>query len=146
MDFGPPTTVSLSTLEEGDIIRAPIIIDIDDLVDPKSKTGTTKDIKRGKPITRYCIVLKKNPTSVTVTYLATFDKSLTLPTTLKQQYWYPIKPATQEGSYVPLPALNERAQWACLRKKQELVLSTVPKFTTKVVAQSVTTIWDAMKA
>ncbi|KAF9233670.1 hypothetical protein BU15DRAFT_66378 [Melanogaster broomeanus] len=149
MDFGPSTTVALSTLAEGDIIRAPIIIDIDDLVDPTSKTGTTKDIKKGKPVTRFCIVLKQNSTSVTVTYLATFDKSTTLPTTLKQQYWYPIQPATQEGAYVPLPALNQRAQWACLRKKQELHLSAlpqVPKFTTTVVADSVTKIRNAMKA
>ncbi|KAF9219437.1 hypothetical protein BS17DRAFT_811159 [Gyrodon lividus] len=149
MKFGPSTTVALSTLAQGDIIRAPIIIDIDDLVDPTSKTGTTKDIKKGKPITSFCIVSNQNSTHVTVTYLATFDKSTTLPTTLKKPYWYPIDPAKKEGSYVPLPALNERAQWASLRKKQELQLSAlpqVPKFTTKVIAESVAKIRGAMKA
>ncbi|KAF9233672.1 hypothetical protein BU15DRAFT_79878 [Melanogaster broomeanus] len=148
-NFGAYTEVSLSTLAEGDIIRAPIIIDLDDLVDPKSTTGTTRSIKHGRPVKRYCIVLKQNSTSVTVTYLATFDKSTELPTTLKEKYWYPINPATQEGSYVPLPALNQRAQWACLRKKQELDLSALPrvlKFSMTVAADSVTKIQGAMKA
>ncbi|KAF9230371.1 hypothetical protein BU15DRAFT_69252 [Melanogaster broomeanus] len=144
MDFGPSTTVALSTLAEGDIIRAPHHHRHRRPGGPDVQNRNYK--RKGKPITRFCIVLKQNSTSVTVTYLATFDKSTTLPTTLKQQYWYPIQPATQEGSYVPLPALNQRAQWACLRKKQELHLSAVPKFTTTVVADSVTKIRNAMKA
>lgn len=71
------------------------------------------------------MVLAVSATSVTVTYLATFSKATTLPTTLDKNYWYPVDPATKEGTLDPLPALNTRAQWASLRKKQEITEATV---------------------
>lgn len=53
-----------------------------------------------------------------VTYLATFNKSTTLPAAFTDKsYWYPISPATKESTYDPLPALGD-AQWAALRQKQ----------------------------
>ena len=74
---------------------------------------------------RFCVVLAVTDMSVTVTYFTTFAKATTLPTTLDKNYWYPVDPATKEGTLDPLPALNTRAQWASLRKKQHVTEATV---------------------
>ena len=149
-DFGTFSSDALSTLAVGNIISASIIIDKADMVDPASKSGTARKwvsnlqggileafcfyqvdwptlcrIKAGNSVERFCIVLAATATSVTVTYLVTFDKATALPTTLDNNYWYPIKPATKEGTLEPLPALNTRAQWASLRKKQYITGATV---------------------
>ena len=79
-------------------------------------------IKKGDPVTRLAVVLATGSSSVQVTYLATFAQSTKLPASFADKsLWYPISPATKEGTYDPLPALpNNKAQWACLRKKQTI--------------------------
>ena len=57
-----------------------------------------------------------------VTYLATFAGTTQIPASFSDKsMWYPISPAKKESTYDPLPALpNNKAQWACLHKKQTI--------------------------
>ncbi|GBE85424.1 hypothetical protein BKA93DRAFT_828887 [Sparassis latifolia] len=141
------TSVPLKDLVVGDIIYANIIIDKADMADPNSKSGTAKNIKAGKPVRRLCVVLVAGSSSVVVTYLATFNQSKTLPASFTDKsYWYPVSPATKEGTLDPLPSLNGTAQWVSLRKKQTVTEDPVEKVTEKFSAASVKLILAAMKA
>ena len=142
------TSTPLKDLAVGDIIYVDVIIDKADMADPNSKSTTAKKyvnsslqlmpsysqadrfsprIAKGQPVTRLAVVLVTGSSSVQVTYLATFAKSTKLPTSFTDKsFWYPIKPATKESTYEPLPALpNNVAQWASLRKKQTITKSPV---------------------
>jgi len=79
-------------------------------------------INKGQPVTRLAVVLVAGSSSVQVTYLATFAGSTQLPASFADKsIWYPISPAKKESTHDPLPALpNNKAQWACLRKKQTI--------------------------
>ncbi|KAJ7228553.1 hypothetical protein GGX14DRAFT_613506 [Mycena pura] len=123
----PFTPVTLSDLEVGDIIYADVKIDSEDMADTNSKSTTAKKIKKGDPITRLAVVLVAGTASVEVTYLATFARSTTLPSSFADKsYWYPFTPAGQESIYEPLPAMtNNEAQWASLRVTQTITQDTV---------------------
>ena len=83
-------------------------------------------IKKGQAVRRICLVLEPGETSVQVTYVATFSENTTLPSTLDKTMWYPLAPATQEGSFAPLPALdNGKAQWASLRTRHTITVNPV---------------------
>jgi len=142
------TSTALKDLVVGNIIYVDVIIDVADTADPNSKSTTAKKIKAGKPVTRLAVVLVAGTSSVTVTYLATFAKSSSLPTTFTDKtMWYPIKPATKESTYEPLPALpNNTAQWASLRKKQTITTNPANKVADSISAASAALILAAMKA
>jgi hypothetical protein len=79
-------------------------------------------------VERICIVLAVHEGSVDVTYTATFATSTQLPTLFTDKsYWYPINPATKEGSLDPLPsAINpEIEQWVSLRRTQKVTADPV---------------------
>lgn len=138
------TSTPLKDLAIGDIIYADVLIDKADMADPNSKSTTAKKfvnqsviaiihtllklinslprIKKGQPVARLAVVLVAGSSSVQVTYLATFAQSTQLPASFPDKsMWYPILPATKESVYDPLPALqNNKAQWACLRRKQTI--------------------------
>ena len=79
-------------------------------------------IKKGQAVRCICLVLEPGKTSVQVTYVATFSENTTLPFTLNKTMWYPFAPATQEGSFAPLLALdNGKVQWASLRTRHTIV-------------------------
>jgi hypothetical protein len=83
-------------------------------------------IKKGQAVRRICLVLETGETGVQVTYIATFGESTTLPATLDKTMWYPFAPATQEGSFVPLLALdNGKAQWGSLRTRHTITINPV---------------------
>jgi hypothetical protein len=90
----------------------------------ETDTETHNSIRKGNPIDRICIVLEVSDSFVTVTYTATFRGSTTLPFKDKS-LWYPVAPAEKEGNLEPLPAVNEKAQWVSLRRKQRVTSSTV---------------------
>ncbi|TFK42012.1 hypothetical protein BDQ12DRAFT_710341 [Crucibulum laeve] len=142
------TSTALKNLVVGDIIYVDVHIDKADTADPNSKSTTAKKIKKGDPVTRLAVVLVAGASSVQVTYLATFAQSTQLPTTFTDKtMWYPIKPATKESTYDPLPALpNGKAQWACLRKKQTITTDPVNKTAENIGATSAGLILAAMKA
>jgi hypothetical protein len=74
-------------------------------------------------------VLVPGQISVQVTYVATFDQSNALPSTLDKKMWYPFKPATKEGDLEPLPELsNGKAQWASIRTKHTITTNPVSSF------------------
>ncbi|KDR77566.1 hypothetical protein GALMADRAFT_209879 [Galerina marginata CBS 339.88] len=106
-------------LKVGDLITTDVLIDINDLANPASTSGTSKKIKRGIPTPRLCVVLSvmTGNASVGVTYMATFDRETTLPTTLDPNFFYPIAPALQgKQAFVPLAGeADGEAQWASLR-------------------------------
>ncbi|KAJ7228547.1 hypothetical protein GGX14DRAFT_384986 [Mycena pura] len=142
------TEVALSALVVGDIIYADVKIDAQDMADPNSKSTTAKKIKKGDPITRLAVVLVAGNTSVQVTYLATFARSTTLPTSFADKsYWYPFTPAGQESIYEPLPArANNEAQWASLRVTQTITQGTVKRLDGANIGASADLIRAAMKA
>jgi len=142
------TPTALKDLVVGNIIYVDVHIDVADMADPTSKSTTAKKIKQGKAVTRLAIVLVAGTSSITVTYLATFAGSTSLPTTFSDKtMWYPIAPATKESNYDPLPALpNNTAQWACLRKKQTITADPVNKVADSISAASAALILAAMKA
>lgn len=143
-DFGTSSEVALTALAVGDIIYTKVLINKADMANPNATSGTAKSwghpvvvltspnwnpiynrIKRGHPVERYCVVLAVGTQSITVTYLATFNRAKKLPTTLDEAYWYPIDPAEKEAALDPLPALNTNAQWASLRTKQTIAVTPV---------------------
>ncbi|KAF8737183.1 hypothetical protein AX14_013311 [Amanita brunnescens Koide BX004] len=142
------TSTPLKDLAVGDIIYVDVIIDKADMADPNSKSTTAKKIAKGQPVTRLAVVLVTGSSSVQVTYLATFAKSTKLPTSFTDKsFWYPIKPATKESTYEPLPALpNNVAQWASLRKKQTITKDPVMKVQESITKASADLILAAMKA
>jgi len=142
------TSTPLKSLAVGDIIYVDVHIDKADMADPNSKSTTAKKIKKGTAVTRLAVVLVAGTASVEVTYLATFERSTTLPASFTDQtMWYPIKPATKESTtHDPLPALNKEAQWACLRKKQTITTDPVKKTTEQITEASAKLILAAMKA
>jgi len=98
------TPTQLKDLAVGDLISVDIFVNIADVANPKLKTKTTKKIKKGQAVRHICLVLEPGgETSVQVTYVATFNLngSTTLPA-----MWYPFTPAAQEGSFAPLPVLD----------------------------------------
>jgi len=143
------SSVSLASLSVGNIIYADVVINTADTADPNSKSTTAKKIKKGKPVTRICIVLAVNTGSVDVTYTATFIGSTKLPTSFTDNsYWYPIKPATKEGNLEPLPsAINPQTpQWVSLRQTQRLTQDPVNLIAGNYDVASVALIRAQMKA
>ncbi|KAF8886083.1 hypothetical protein CPB84DRAFT_1827144 [Gymnopilus junonius] len=141
------TSTALKDLAVGNIIYADVTIDKADMADPSSTSTTAKKIKKGDKVTRLCIILEKGTSSVTVTYLATFAGATSLPTSFTDKsLWYPIKPATKESTYQPLPETNGKAQWACLRKKQTITTDPVKKVADTMTEASAKLILGAMKA
>ncbi|KAF9237982.1 hypothetical protein BU15DRAFT_75592 [Melanogaster broomeanus] len=150
--FGDSTKVTLSDLPLGAILYEEILIHKSDGAYPNSQSATKKAIDANKPVTRYCIVLGKDASSVTVTYVATFNYrpgEAKLPANLEKekQYWYPVTPAANERQYTPLPAFNKHAQWVSLRKKHKLEFSEkakIKKYDFTVSTESLEKIQKAM--
>jgi len=141
------TPTQLKDLAVGDLISTDIVVNITDVADPKSKTGTTAKIKKGQAVRRICLVLEPGETGVQVTYVATFGESTTLPATLDKTMWYPFAPATQEGSFAPLLALdNGKAQWASLRTRHTITVNPVDKLSEQVPSGSAAAILGEMRA
>jgi len=144
------SSVPLASLSVGDIIYANVVINQADMADPNSKSTTAKKIKKGQPVERICIVLAVHGGSVDVTYTATFAKSTQLPTSFTDKsYWYPINPATKEGTLDPIPsAINpQTAQWASLRQTQKVTANPAKRIDgSQYTAASVALILAAMKA
>jgi len=127
-------STQLKDLKVGDLIYADIVVNTADVADLKSKSTTTTKIKQGKPVRRICLVLVPGQISVQVTYVATFDQSNALPSTLDKKMWYPFKPATKEGDLEPLPELsNGKAQWASIRTKHTITTNPVDKLSDRTV-------------
>jgi hypothetical protein len=141
------TSTPLKDLAVGDIIYANVHIDKADMADPNSKSTTAKKINKGQPVTRLAVVLVAGSSSVQVTYLATFAGSTQLPASFADKsIWYPISPAKKESTHDPLPALpNNKAQWACLRKKQTITEDPVNKVKESMSKASADLILAAMK-
>jgi len=142
------TPTPLEDLAAGDIIYVNVVIDKADMADPNSKSTTANKIKKGQPVTRLAIVLVAGSSSVQVTYLATFAGTTQIPASFSDKsMWYPISPAKKESTYDPLPALpNNKAQWACLRKKQTITDNPVNKVQESLSKTSASLILAAMKA
>ncbi|KAI5987065.1 hypothetical protein EDD15DRAFT_2295783 [Pisolithus albus] len=89
-------SVYLNTLKPGDLIYAGVVINrADTCAYPGSQTS--KFINEGRPIRHPCVVLQVGTASVQVAYFATFKESLSLPSHLDVNMWYPVYPAPQQG-------------------------------------------------
>ncbi|PBK77699.1 hypothetical protein ARMSODRAFT_4233 [Armillaria solidipes] len=142
------TPTALKDLAVGDIIWTPVIVDLQDFGSPASQSTMAKMIRKGVPVPRLCIVLATGETSVQVTYLATFGDSVTLPSHLDKNMFYPFSPSnTSGGPYEPLPMLDDgsRSPWASLRAKYTITENPVSKTELKVPTSSAALILASMK-
>ncbi|KAF8837544.1 hypothetical protein BDN67DRAFT_1013789 [Paxillus ammoniavirescens] len=155
--FGTSEYVTIDDLSPGNIIWADVFVHVDDLVNKNSNSSTALAAKSNQSHKRYCVVLQKGDTFVDVTYFATFNGRSTFPEAHaeKLEFWYPVRPA-QKGSFTcePLPAFNNLAQWASLRRKHRITglkrkagnkyVFCFEKFPVTATAATATTLYWAM--